>query len=129
MKVLDEYDNIKGETQKLVEQIRLSLNKLDKGEINKVQFIDAVANNIPESKPNFEPKMWHQVADLAIQLLNGLKAIVNAVVGTKYERVRTFHEVKTETKALDNVNQVIDQLKADAVEAEQDIKLEGNGPK
>lgn len=126
VKTLDEYDNNRGATQKLADQIRLSLNKLDKGELNKTQFVDEVAKSIEDSKPNFEPKMWHQVADLAIHLLNGLKAIVNAVVGTKFERTRTFSEDKADAKAL---NQVIDNLKTDIDQAEQDMKVDSNGPK
>ncbi|WP_367608115.1 hypothetical protein [Legionella sp. W05-934-2] len=71
--------------------------------------VKEIADAIETSKPSFEAKAWHKVADIALLLLNALKTAVRGV-GVSNQRFKLFSEEGMEANA---VKQLMDTLKHD----------------
>ncbi|WP_367607073.1 hypothetical protein [Legionella sp. W05-934-2] len=73
------------------------------------KFSENVAERFLNSKADFQPKVWHGVADVFISMLNGLKAIGRAL-GVSSQRMKLFSEQKAESEV---VNSAIQKLSED----------------
>lgn len=68
------------------------------------EMVGKIAEKIAESEPNFEPKLWHTFADLALTFVNSIVR----TVGAGNMSFKLFREQRQEAGA---VNQVIADLK------------------
>ena len=77
------------------------------------QFIELINESLQNAKADFEPEDWHQIADAAIQFLNGLKGLARAL-GFGGSDVSLF---KKQQSDANNVNTVIEQLQQDIAQS------------
>lgn len=113
-KISDDNDykkNVTSIVEKVETDIQEFLSKPVKNVISSYgQFKDQVAQDALKAKSNFQPSVWHKVADVLIWFLNGLKNIGRKLGLTEAPRTKFFSEQKAEAATIDKV---LDELLED----------------